>query len=454
MLSPRRLPEWLDTAVATQRLDGAITAAAGPALTSPAKPAGCLVVTQGSRVLYSLNPDTPFEPASNMKVLTAMAVLDRLGPSFRFTTDVMTSAPPVKGVVHGNLYLVGGGDPLLRTAAYASTVYPPESLYTSINQLALQVKQAGVSAVTGAVIGVDSRYDAARSVASWKSSYISDDDVGPLTALEVNDSFGPGPAAAAAAASKPGGQAAALVTDTSAVLTLPSSNPPASAAAVFAALLASEGVRVGGPPTSGNTPSGATQVTSITSAPLAQGVEAMLNVSDDTAAELFTKELGYQVKGTGTTTAGTAVIRSDLAADGLPVSQMVNVDGSGLDTGDRATCILLVDALRRAGPGGAIAAGLPVAGKSGTLAGRMTGTAAVGRLRAKTGTLDGVSSLSGFVTPASKAQPVATLAQPLVFSVIVNQLAGGGEEAEVDRVGVALASFPQAVPLSELEPRR
>ena len=272
--------------------------------------------------------------------------------------------------------------------------------------------------------------------------------------VEVNDSFGPGPAAAAAAAGKPGGQAAALVTDTSAVLTLPASNPPASAAGVFAALLASEGIRVGGPPTNGNTPSGATPVTSIKSAPLAQEVEAMLNVSDDTAAELFTKELGYQVKGTGTTAAGTAVIRSDLAADGLPVSQMVNVDGSGLDTGDRATCALMVDALRRAGPRGTIAAGLPVAGKSGTLAGRMTGTAAVGRLRAKTGTLDGVSSLSGFVTPASKTQPVAALAPPLVFSVIVNQLAGGQEQAEADRVGVALASFPQAVPLSGLEPRR
>jgi serine-type D-Ala-D-Ala carboxypeptidase/endopeptidase (penicillin-binding protein 4) len=276
--------------------------------------------------------------------------------------------------------------------------------------------------------------------------------VGPLSALEVNDSFGPNPAAVAAAATRPGGQNA-LVTDTSAVLTVPSSNPPASAAAVFTALLASESIRVGGPPTNGTTPSGAQKVTSISSAPLSQEVEAMLNVSDDTAAELFTKELGYEVKGAGTAAAGTAVIRSDLAADGLPVSQMVGIDGSGLDTGDRVTCTLMVDALRRAGPEGTIAAGLPVAGKSGTLFDRMTGTAAVGRLRAKTGTLDGVASLSGFVTPASSTQPVASLAQPLVFSAIVNQLAGGGEEAEVDRIGVSLASFPQAVPLSELEPR-
>jgi D-alanyl-D-alanine carboxypeptidase/D-alanyl-D-alanine-endopeptidase (penicillin-binding protein 4) len=222
---------------------------------------------------------------------------------------------------------------------------------------------------------------------------------------------------------------------------------------VFAALLASEGIRVGGPPTSGATTSGAEPVTSIRSAPLALEVEAMLNVSDDTAAELFTKELGYQVKGSGTTAAGTAVMRSDVSADGLAVSQMVNVDGSGLDTGNRVTCSLMVSALRRAGPGGVIAAGLPVAGKTGTLAGRMTGTAAVGRLRAKTGTLDGVASLSGFVTPASTTQPVATLAQPLVFSVILNQLAGGGEEAEADRIAVSLASFPEAVPLSELEPR-
>jgi serine-type D-Ala-D-Ala carboxypeptidase/endopeptidase (penicillin-binding protein 4) len=463
VLSPRRVPEWLDTTVATQRLDRAITTAAGPALIDPALidpaeaaqsgPVGCVLVTQGSRVLFSLNPTTPFEPASNLKVLTATAALDRLGPSFRFTTRVMASAAPVNGVVRGNLYLVGGGDPLLRTAAYASSVYPPEALYTSINQLALQVKQAGVSVITGSVVGVESRYDSARSVATWKASYISDDDVGPLTALEVNDSFEPNPAAAAGAPAPPGGAAAALVSDTSAVLTLPSSNPPVSAATVFAALLTTEGIRIGGGATSGNVPPSAPEVTSIQSAPLSQEVDAMLTVSDDTAAELFTKELGYQVDGTGTTAAGTAVIRSDLAADGLPVSQLVNLDGSGLDAGDRATCTLMVDALSRAGPTGTIAAGLPVAGKTGTLASRLTGTSAVGRLRAKTGTLDGVSSLSGFVTPVSPSQPVPALAQPLVFSVIVNRIAGGDEQAEVDRIGVSLASFPEAVPLSQLEPR-
>ena len=115
----------------------------------------------------------------------------------------------------------------------------------------------------------------------------------------------------------------------------------------------------------------------------------MLTVSDDTAAELFTKELGYQTAG-GTTAAGVAAIRADLAADGLPVSQLVAYDGSGLDRGDRVTCNLIqadLEHARRRQRGGR---GLPIAGQTGTLRDRMRGTPAAGRLRAKTGTLDDV----------------------------------------------------------------
>ena len=171
---------------------------------------------------------------------------------------------------------------------------------------------------------------------------------------------------------------------------------------------------------SGFAPGSTTLVTSIDSAPLAAEVDEMLNVSDDTAAELFTKELGYQASHSGSTGAGVTVIRQDLQTDGLPVSQLVQVDGSGLDRGDRASCNLLVQALRRSGPTGTIARGLPVAGKNGTLADRMIGTPAQGRLIAKTGNLDNVVSLSGFVLPPPGAPETPALGQPLVFSLLLN----------------------------------
>lgn len=178
----------------------------------------------------------------------------------------------------------------------------------------------------------------------------------------------------------------------------------------------------------------------------------MLTYSDDTAAELLTKELGHQLAHSGSTEAGTAMIRADLAADGLDLSGFANVDGSGLDRGDRVTCSLLVEALNRAGPAGLIAAGLPVAGMTGTLATRFLDTPAVGRLRAKTGTLIDVAALSGFVTPAAGQAPDPTLARPLAFSMVVNGVPYIPAENQLDRIGEALAMYPQVPPLTAVSP--
>jgi serine-type D-Ala-D-Ala carboxypeptidase/endopeptidase (penicillin-binding protein 4) len=218
-------------------------------------------------------------------------------------------------------------------------------------------------------------------------------------------------------------------------------------------LLGRDGVRVEGGSTSGTAPAGSALITSIASAPISQEIDQMLSVSDDTAAELFTKELGYRVSGSGTTAAGTAVIRADLAADGLPVSQLVNVDGSGLDRGDRVSCNLVVDTLGRDGTTGVIGAGLPVAGKTGTLVNRMLGTPAVGRVHAKTGTLDGVVGLSGYVTPTAASAPVDPLRQPVVFSILLNGASSYADQALADKIAVALASYPKVAPLASVAPR-
>ncbi|HEX4865499.1 MAG TPA: D-alanyl-D-alanine carboxypeptidase/D-alanyl-D-alanine-endopeptidase [Acidimicrobiales bacterium] len=230
-------------------------------------------------------------------------------------------------------------------------------------------------------------------------------------------------------------------------------DPVAQAAQAFETLLRKDGVRVDGGARSGLAPDATTVVTFIDSAPLADEVDAMLSVSDDTAAELFTKELGYQESHQGTTAAGVAIIRQDLEADGLPMSQLVQVDGSGLDRGDRVSCNLIVQALNRAGPTGTLAKGLPIAGKTGTLADRMIGTPAQGRLIAKTGTLDNVVSMSGFVLPPSGKPATPALGQPLVFSLILNGPPNPVAQDIADKVGIALAGFPVLPPMKSLEPQ-
>jgi D-alanyl-D-alanine carboxypeptidase/D-alanyl-D-alanine-endopeptidase (penicillin-binding protein 4) len=300
-----------------------------------------------------------------------------------------------------------------------------------------------VTHITGSVIGDESRYDTQRAVPTWPSRYISSGEAGPLSALDVNDGF---------SAFTP-----ALV---------PAPQPAEQAAATFAGLLQAQGITITGPPGVGIAPAGAATVTQLSSPPLPQVLGEILRQSDNTGAELITKELGREANpATPTTAAGVAAIESDIIADGLPAAGLHMVDGSGLDRSDRVTCQLILAVLQRSGPNGAIGQGLPVAGKTGTLFQRMNGTPAAGRLRAKTGTLDGVSALSGFVLPASasastsaasasvSAASSAASGADVTFSFINNAAPDDAiGEALGDRVGVLLAQFPEAPPITELEP--
>ena len=122
----------------------------------------------------------------------------------------------------------------------------------------------------------------------------------------------------------------------------------------------------------------------------------MLTNSDNTTAELVTKEIGLEAKGQGTTAAGVDAIKDSLRSQGFDLTNLVMLDGSGLETGDRMSCSLAIDLLRAAATDPDIAAALPVGGRSGTLRKRMLATASTGRVRAKTGTLNSVNALVGF----------------------------------------------------------
>ncbi|MBK9178192.1 MAG: D-alanyl-D-alanine carboxypeptidase/D-alanyl-D-alanine-endopeptidase [Acidimicrobiales bacterium] len=417
ILSLRRVPEVLVAPVADRRLRAELDAYA------QALPGGaCLVVAVDGERIAERDPDVALIPASNQKLLTALAALDVLGSETRLTTQVLAAAPPAGGVVEGDLFLVGGGDPLLMTADYAATLRRQPQLRTPVEQLADDVVAAGVREVRGAVVGDESRFDQVRTVPSWPSSYLAERQVGPLTALSVNDgfsSFRPNPE--------------------------PAADPAASAAAVLADLLRQRGVVIRDGARSGQAPAGAATVASIPSAPLREVVGEMLAESDNGTAELLLKEIGRVGAGSASTAAGVQVTAAALGARGLPLSGSVPVDGSGLDRGNLVTCSLLDGILRAAGPSSDLGQGLAVAGQRGTLGARFRGTAAEGRLLGKTGSIREVSSLSGFVTAAA--------GHTLTFALVVN-----GPEA--DRQGFALqdalvdilARYPDAPSVEQLGP--
>jgi len=228
LLSPARLPETLQDAAASRRLGAAVASAmSANSLGAGAAAASCAEVAQDGRVLYQDHATLPVIPASNMKLVTATALLDKLGPAYTFQTDVRALQPPVHGIVHGNLYLVGGGDPVLRLPSDAPSGPGPEP-YSNIAGLVQELKTAGVHKVTGSVIGDDSRYDSLRTVPGWPARYEEEEDVGPLSALDIDDGL----------ATAGGG--------------LNLGAPPAvQAAGILTNLMRSAGIQVGGGPTSG-----------------------------------------------------------------------------------------------------------------------------------------------------------------------------------------------------------
>ena len=424
VLSARRVPEFLSRTVADARLRAELDAALAQPGLGAGRERSCLIVRDGGREVLRRRPDEHLIPASNLKILTAVAVLARLGPDERLVTEVRAAgAPGPGGVVEGPLWLVGGGDPLLATADYAASFPNQPQLRTPFEQLADAVVAAGVRSVPGGVVGDETRYDTQRYVPTWKPVYISDSESGPASALVVNDGF---------AAFTPARLAAP--------------EPDLHAAAVLTALLQARGVAVGAPPAEGTAPDRATKVATVASPPVAEVVGQMLRESDNLTAELLVKELGARFGGAGTTTAGLEVVRAALTEAGLPVAQLTTVDGSGLDRSDRTSCALLMAALELGGPTGPVAAGFPVAGRDGTLAKRFQGNPAAGRLRAKTGALAGVAGLSGFVDPVRGGAPLS-------FALLVNELPRDAVgRALQEQVGGILARYPDAPPPEELAP--
>jgi D-alanyl-D-alanine carboxypeptidase/D-alanyl-D-alanine-endopeptidase (penicillin-binding protein 4) len=376
-----------------------------------------------------------------MKLVTATALLDELGPNYTFTTALRALHAPANGVIEGNVYFVGGGDPLLREPSYAASVFPPGStegkpVFTNVTELVGDLKALGVREVTGGVVGDDARYDSLTSVPGWPARYVEEGDVGALSALGIDDGF--------AEAGPP----------------VPIGAPPAvQSAGVLTELLRSAGIDVDGAPTEGELPAGTRLIAKLVSPALGEILGEVLRESDNTAIELLTKELGLKEYGSGSTAAGLRAVRADLASNGLPLQGFVNADGSGLSRSDKVTCALLLALLRRAGPNGLLVRDLPVAGRSGTLADEMKGTIAVGRVRAKTGTLDDVKALSGWVEQApGQGAGNPQLSSPVVFVTVLNDLATTlPERAETpadltSRVAVDIAGYPKVLPVVRFGP--
>lgn len=421
VLSVRRLPTVVAAPVADRRLRADLAAWA---LSAPGPSCATVVDPDGATVLAH-QPATPLVPASTAKLLTAAAALHVLGPDHRFRTVVRGQAP-VEGVVAGDLHLVGGGDPILATGAYADRFPRQPQLRTDMAVLADAVRAAGIRRVEGSVVGDETRYDTQRYVPGWPGRYLDQNVVGPLSALSVNDSF----------ARYPGDGGDRLE---------PAGEPAVHAAAVLTLLLAERGIEVVGPPRAGPAPE-APELGAVESEPLTAVVGQLLRESDNMVAELLVKELG-RTAGDPSTAGGAAVLRRALEDLGLDTTGLAVADGSGLSTDNRLTCELLTDVLLHPEVGPTLEEGMAVAGETGTLTDAFEGTSLEGVLAAKTGSLNAVAALAGSVTDDDG---------PVTFAFVANDPDGRIDEAPVlaaqAALGQILLAWPQVPDLDALGP--
>ncbi len=374
---------------------------------------GLVVERLGSpRPLMQIDASTPVTPASTLKLLTSMAVLRELSPQHRFSTSV------VRGRTARSIVLVGGGDPLLTgaTPSQAQASYPAQaSLQSLAEQAAKKLRKGGVRRVR---LSYDTSLFSGPAVnPTWEPSYLADNVVSPITSLWVDE----GRAVSGYAQRVP--------------------DPAAEAATRFAAFLTKAGVRVTGAAKPGRAARTA-PLASVESAPLAQIVQHVLEVSDNEGAEVLLRQAAIGAGRAGSSRAGVAVIEQQLNELGIDGAGVTIHDGSGLSRQDKLPVRVLADVLQ-------IAAGedhpelrplistLPVAGFTGSLAYRFVeeAPAGLGVVRAKTGTLTGVHGLAGIVTT-----PQGT---PLVFAFVADRVRPSKKyaaPAQLDRIAALLAT--------------
>jgi serine-type D-Ala-D-Ala carboxypeptidase/endopeptidase (penicillin-binding protein 4) len=370
---------------------------------------GLLVMdAETGEVVCAQAAETPRPLASNTKLFTTSAALALIGPETTIPTKVMTDGTvDAAGVLHGSLYLVGGGDPTLGTPSFYDSYLA--GLGTNIFALVPQLKRAGIKAVTGRLYGDDTIFDRKRGVLD--SNYATSVEIGPLSGLDFNSGF-----AGSTSSSHFSSDPAKLATQT-----LDNS-------------MRHSGIKVSPTIALGKTPKGAKSVAVIRSAPLTQIVNTTDVYSDNFFAEMLLKLLGARIGAGGTTAAG-AVVTEDFAAElGSGIHQ---VDGSGLTRTNEASPQEVVDLLlgvRKSEIGEDFIEDLSLAGHEGTTAGRMRGTPAYGRCRLKTGTLTGVSNLSGYCFDKS--------GKVMVFSTLMGSV-GSTETAHAyqDKIAGAVAGY-------------
>jgi serine-type D-Ala-D-Ala carboxypeptidase/endopeptidase (penicillin-binding protein 4) len=405
-------------------------------------------------LIYTRDAGRLMMPASNMKIVTLAAAAEVLGWDYRSTTTLETSAPVESGVLNGDLYVRGGGDPSINARDGRAAAV--------LDEWAAALRAAGIQEINGRIVGDDQAFDDEGIGQGWAWDYLQFGYAAPVGALQFNENL-------AALAVRPGTQpgdpadvtlspgaglrlmnrvvtvasgsrnelayrrridepilevTGSVTTDSKPLTrTVAVVNPTLYFAQSLKNALIERGIRVSGPPVDLDDIAAELiaaperRVLVATQSPTLREIAVVLmKVSQNLYAETLVKAMGSVRGGLGTFDGGLAAVRATLASWNLPSDSFVLADGSGLSrsnyiTAQAVTSILerLFKAERDRDP---FYASLPIAGKDGTVSTRMRRTRAEGNAVAKTGSIANVRSLSGYVRTRD--------GETLVFSILAN----------------------------------
>ncbi|MFA7762232.1 D-alanyl-D-alanine carboxypeptidase/D-alanyl-D-alanine-endopeptidase [Streptomyces sp. NRRL S-448] len=386
---------------------GGLAAALKPLLADPALGSlrtASVVDTATGQVLYESGARDAMTPASTAKIATAAAVLAALGPEHRIRTTVMPGAAP------GQIVLAGGGDPSL-TAKKKSPAGSGGSLVALAADTAQALKAAGTDTVT---LG----YDDSLYTGPVRHPIGVNPNIAPVTALTADEG-------------RPDDSTSGPVDR--------SDDPSKDAARAFRTLLAERGIKVTGEPAKAKAAAGVQPLAVTLSTPVAGLVERMLTNSDNDIAEALARQTALASGRPASFEGAEQAVTDRLAALGIDTAGSRFADGSGLNRADKVSAGLLTGLLTKAADPQRpelrpVLTGLPVAGFTGTLKARNSGSSpAAGLLRAKTGTLSGVNSLSGTVVDPS--------GRLLAFAFLAANTPGPeGAEKALDKLAAAVST--------------
>jgi D-alanyl-D-alanine carboxypeptidase/D-alanyl-D-alanine-endopeptidase (penicillin-binding protein 4) len=419
--------------------------------------------------LYTVNPDEPLQPASNMKLFTTALALDQFGAEHQFSTDVLrdgTLGPD--GVLRGNLIIRGDGDPALSKRFITGNG-------GAMDALAQLVANAGVKRVTGTLIADASAFDTQRIPEGWLARNLQSGYAARISALSLNENLvivrvkpGSGKTGAtvtldpattlpiASTVRTVAGKGARISAHTTATgvievkgtigarageraYQLVVEDPTAFCAGAFRRALQARGISIDGTTSFAAAPSSAVKVTGLQSPSIGQMLDVMNGESINHYAELLFRDAGRNASpnSVGSVESANKLLQSFMTSKvGAAPNAVFAADGSGLSVLDKITPRALVQLLSYADAApwkDAFHTSLPIAGQSELLRHRMRATPAQGNLHAKTGTTNSVISLGGYVT--------AKNGEKLAFAFIYNGVDRWNAKSTIDAMGATLASF-------------